>query len=68
MIFNDNYFHKCFDVTIVDNNFLENSEMFSINITSYDLLPGSLYFDQNPAITLQADSIKITIKDDDSKC
>ena len=52
----------------MDNNFLENSETFSINITSYKLLHGSLYFDYNPTIDLRAGSIEVTIEDDDCKC
>lgn len=68
MIFDDHYFCKCFNVTVVNNDYLENSEMFSINITGYKLLHTSIYFDDNPTIDLRAGSTEITIEDDDGRC
>lgn len=67
MIFNDHYFCKCFNVTVLNNDYLENFETFTINITSYELLPTSLYFDDSPTIHLRAGSTEIIIEDDDGK-
>jgi hypothetical protein len=52
-------------VTILNDNYLENLEVFSINITNYELLNTSIYFEDYPIIDLRSESTEITIEDDD---
>lgn len=66
VVFNDYYSCKCFNVSVIDNDYLENSETFSIKITDYKLLHSNTsYFDHNAMIVVRADSTDIIIEDDD---
>lgn len=67
VILNDVNTYKCFNITVVNDEYLESKETFSINITNYRLLPSSINFNDNTAIILEAGSTEIVIEDDDGK-
>ena len=64
IVLNDYSNRKCFNVTLLNNEFLESTEVFNIKITSYELLPSSANF-RLSTINLESGFAEITIKDDD---
>ena len=68
IVLNDYNYSKCFNVTLLDNEYLEDTETFSINITNYELLPSSANFKLSTNINLESTFAEIIIKDDDSEC
>lgn len=67
MVLNDHNYHQCFNVTMLDNRYLESKEIFTINITSYELLPSSANFELSAYINLEYPVTEITIEDDEGK-
>ena len=63
ILLNDYNSCSCFNITIVDNIFLEDTETFTINITKYDFLPSSYNF----LSTIELMNLEVTIEDDDGK-
>lgn len=67
MFLNDFNHRKCFNVTVLDNRYLESKETFTINITRYELLPSSANFKLSMYINLEYPVTEITIEDDEGK-
>lgn len=67
IVLNDSYYYTCFNITIVDDLVIENTESFNVSITNYKLLPSSSAFDKSTAVILEPASMVVTIEDDDGK-
>lgn len=67
IVLNDSYYFTCFNITIVDDSVIENTESFNVSITNYEILPSSSAFEKSTAVILEPASIVVIIEDDDGK-
>ena len=65
IVLNDLQPYKCFNVTIVNDDYIEKPKYFSVSIIRYELLTSSIHFDPLKKIELNLSSTEITIEDDD---
>ena len=68
VIFDDHNDRMCFNITPLDNKYLESVESFFINITHYELLPSSSNIRLSTEVNVEPAFTEVFIEDDDSEC